>query len=313
MSEFNVNTQNLRNQSENIRRIQEELRSEQENIADAIRYLRGKSGSLERISRKLDRLDDRLLEEAAKMGSMAEALVYIVNTYEKTESIVSEAYAENALTQQVNDADKNQSFLEKIRLWILEWLNMFKKEETGEQSEARRMEQEHDLFMQSEIFNLLETEAYSKETWKNASIEERKQMLTNLLREICRIMGIDVNENVNFADLGGSTRGTYSSSTNTVSINTSYLSRSDGYQVIYTMIHEMRHAYQHAAIENPGNFNVSPETIEQWKNNFSNYKSTSKGNTYEEYVAQPVEYDAKNFAKQYSDIEGVEPEYAGSW
>ena len=56
------------------------------------------------------------------------------------------------------------------------------------------------------------------------------------------------------------------------------------------------------------------ETIRQWKNNFSNYKSTSDGHTtYSEYVSQPVEYDAKNFAKQFTDLSGAKPTYTGSW
>ena len=49
-----------------------------------------------------------------------------------------------------------------------------------------------------------------------------------------------------------------------------------------------------------------------WQKNFEpgGYYS---GDDYAKYVQQPIEWDAKNFAKQYSDVEGYTPEYAGSW
>ncbi len=75
----------------------------------------------------------------------------------------------------------------------------------------------------------------------------------------------------------------------------------------------MRHAYQHYAVENPDKVTVSNETISAWKNNFANYVSPQTGCTFEEYVLQAVEWDAKNFAKQCEDVLGCNPKYAGSW
>jgi hypothetical protein len=100
-----------------------------------------------------------------------------------------------------------------------------------------------------------------------------------------------------------------------IRINEDYLSRPDGYQIMQTMIHEMRHAYQHAAVRDPDSYTVSAETIKAWEENLKpgNYKSTSNGYSYTEYVSQPVEWDAKNMAKQYSDVSGADPEYRGSW
>jgi hypothetical protein len=80
-----------------------------------------------------------------------------------------------------------------------------------------------------------------------------------------------------------------------------------------TMIHEMRHAYQHRATENQRNAVVSQKTIDSWADNFANYKSMKNGYSFEEYLSQSVEWDAKNFAKQLTDIVGIQPMYAGSW
>ena len=82
--------------------------------------------------------------------------------------------------------------------------------------------------------------------------------------------------------------------------------------VMRTMIHEMRHAYQHAVVNNPDKFNVSEETRKQWAANFNDYKS-AKTDGYDAYVEQPIEYDAKRFAGQYQDIKGHTPTYAGTW
>jgi hypothetical protein len=60
---------------------------------------------------------------------------------------------------------------------------------------------------------------------------------------------------------------------------------------------------------------VSSQTIKKWEDNLQpgHYKSPKLGHSFEEYLAQPVEWDAKNFAKQLSEILGIQPEYKGSW
>lgn len=168
--------------------------------------------------------------------------------------------------------------------------------------------------MQAQIFALLDTQEYNKNTWNKASIEERKNILTKYLAELSIIYGVTVSSSINFYSGSNSDRGSYAHSKRLVSINEKYLTRADSYQIMQTVVHEMRHAYQHAAVDNPDSYEVSMETIKQWKNNFSNYKSTSDGHTtYSEYVSQPVEYDAKNFAKQFTDLSGAKPTYTGSW
>lgn len=262
---------------------------------------------------RLQAANDTLLEEAAKMDSLEDALRHIISTYSNSENRILESLgygsSEN-VTKTENDASKNifQRFID----WLVSFFGWKKEKEEDPMSVAREREKAHDLYMQNEIFGLLETSAYSKKTWNNATIEQRKDILRNYLAELSKIYGVKVSSDINFRHLGPTTRGQYSNGSKQVTINEDYLSRADSYQIMQTMIHEMRHAYQYAAVEDPDSYNVSAETIEQWKNNFApgNYYS---GDDYSRYVSQPVEYDAKNFAKQYSDLNRAKPEYKGSW
>ena len=103
------------------------------------------------------------------------------------------------------------------------------------------------------------------------------------------------------------TLGQYSHSKRTVSINEWVIeTRRDSYSLMKTVVHEMRHAYQHSACDNPDQFIVSEETIQKWQNSFDNYKSQSgfmstgmnESEAFRAYRNQAVEADARNFAKQ---------------
>ena len=74
-----------------------------------------------------------------------------------------------------------------------------------------------------------------------------------------------------------------------------------------TVVHELRHAYHHAAVDNPTRFQVSQETIDAWKDSFDNYRDTgdfmddygmSRQEAYDAYRNQDVERDARWFAGQ---------------
>lgn len=58
----------------------------------------------------------------------------------------------------------------------------------------------------------------------------------------------------------------------------------------------MRHAYQHAAVDNPTDYQVSQEMIDMWEENFDNYITSEEG--FDNYRNQPVEADARQFAGQ---------------
>ena len=178
---------------------------------------------------------------------------------------------------------------------------------------TRRIEYKMDRTLQARAHSLLQTEKYSQSTWSNLSVVERKDVLRDLLLDMNSILGTNVSADIDFFYEQSGSRGAYSSLSNSVRINEYILAKDTSYQLTQTMIHEMRHAYQHHSVRNGRSVLVSSQTIREWENNFNNYKSPSLGSTFEEYKSQPVEWDAKNFAKQFTDIMGVNPEYEGSW
>ncbi len=175
-----------------------------------------------------------------------------------------------------------------------------------------------DLNMRRNALQLLKSGSSSEEAWDRLGqdVDGKKHLLTGLLVNVNSILGTDVtNEIEYFRDESLKTRGYYNPGTNKVYINECYLTVEDGYQVSRTVIHEMRHAYQKYAITHPEKVLASRETIKAWAGNQPpfNYKSTSAGYSFEEYVGQPVEWDAKSFAGQLMELRGATPEYRGSW
>lgn len=266
------------------------------------------SDAFETIRAKLDQISQSVLNEAAKASSLKEALSTIVMTYNACEKGIC-GYASNHMDF-VHDSDngqKDESWWDKLVAWVKK---LFGIEEKDPVSVSRQREKEHDLYMQSSIFALLEKEGYTEAAWNNMTIAQRKQMLERLIPQIALIMGITIGSNIDFYNGPKNENGYYSGSSNSIHINENKLEGSDSYSITQTLIHEMRHAYQHAAVDNPENFNVSQETIDQWRENFNNYLDADTYG-YKAYVSQPVEYDAKNFAKQ--STYPADPSYKGSW
>lgn len=141
---------------------------------------------------------------------------------------------------------------------------------------------------------------YSAETWQNATNEEKKQMFQEYMNEVEKILGVDVEDEVNFfyeENKDGITEmGSYTRSENRININSYVIDKyisSDSYALFKTVTHEMRHAYQYAAVESHTDYQVDSETIKAWENSFDNY--ISHDDNYDGYKEQEVETDAKWF------------------
>ena len=73
--------------------------------------------------------------------------------------------------------------------------------------------------------------------------------------------------------------------------------------MINLITHEVRHAFQYVAMENPQRYGISQETADLWWNNWNNYISwidDPRG-----YRSQPVEADARRFAQDVMDQSGL--------
>ena len=184
---------------------------------------------------------------------------------------------------------------------------------------TKTIEYKMDHVLQAKAFSLLQNK-YTMESWSKSSTLDKQGKLRSLLTDMNHLFGTSVSSAIDYNYFSAddhSTRGVYFSTGNRIAINQHMLPKVTSYKLNFTMIHEMRHAYQHYAVQHPESVLVSMDTINAWKENFSpgNYKSVSEGFSFAEYVSQPVEWDAKNFAMQYDDLRGngIVPVHTGSW
>ena len=310
MSGFNVNPAGLNATGEYLTQQSTEINA----VAESLKTIR--NGMTFRFSgtsillQNMIRLEAGVIDQAVKCENIGKALQYIAEQYKA---------ADHAVANITDPVTVVEELVHTVTIDILKLFGLdddYYRQKMGyeEMSMERQQEKLMDQYLSETCQNLLKDDRYSQETWNNASPEERRRMLEQFILEINSIMGTDVDRNVHFDDLGDSTRGQYDPDTNSVTINTRYLSRqdADSYMIMRTMIHEMRHCYQHTAVDHPEKFMVSQETRQQWAENFKNYKDPKKDG-YSAYVTQPIEWDAKNFAGQSGDIAGETPVYPGSW
>lgn len=265
---------------------------------------------MDSILERLDELCEKILDGAAQMKSMQTALDHIINTYRKYEGeIISSLQAVNtasgymynalSLAAKMKGSDKRDRW-EKI----LDWL-CFKKINTDYVATAIQKERAADLKMISKIGKLKSKEKYSENTWINADINQRKKILNSFMKDVAKIMGVDIYSSIAYFtesenNNGEITVGRFDNRMKRIYINEYYLKESTPHESFFlmtTVVHELRHAYQHAAIENPTKYLVSKETIDIWKHDFEVYDDeVVKG--YDKYRELEVERDARVFAEQ---------------
>lgn len=151
------------------------------------------------------------------------------------------------------------------------------------------------------LMQLLGERGFSEADWRRSTLKQRQDMLNHLLKRMMDIFGVKVKPNIRFFSEpcdseGYITNGYYSDSQRLVAINTEVMNDDSYSRNIETLIHEMRHAYQHAAVRDPDSFIVSRNTIETWEHNFNNYKTSGKDG-FQAYRDQPIERDARAAAE----------------
>lgn len=267
------------------------------------------SASRKRIDEALQTLRTNVSTEAARMGSLGEALQTIAKAYRD---------AEKTIVGNVGDIEKvslsAEQGTDKRNLWNKFWDWLTRNEPDEYDTTTREQERAADEAMKRDLWNVLQDEKYSQESWDKASVEERKRILQDYMDEVIRIYGLeDVKPQINWDSSATYTSesitwGYYNHGRHSVTLNEQALSDSignwDSYDLLETVSHELRHAYQHEAVDHPTRYMVSQETIDTWKDNFRNYIGSDD---YERYRAQPVEVDARDFQVSRDD-----PAYAGA-
>lgn len=320
MAEFSIRFSDVENSIEILSHNAVELRQIQKELTSARKNLRALGSATYRINSILNRIERSVMNKALSMDSLSDALEEISAYYRSAESRIVSGSMDTAddirdLPEQIRE--KVISFLNSIRDILVSWGIVKAERQTRTPGEAvtEAQEREMDLYLQSEIENILEKDRYSQSTWKNASVEERKEILNEYLQEVAAVMGLQIGEiNYTYTEASNGTynMGSYSPSTNMISINEWVLENGgknniqDSYNLMYTIAHEMRHAYQHAACSNPEQFVVTEETIQSWQESIDNYRSQrgfmqegmNAEEAYNAYRNQTIERDARWFAGQ---------------
>ena len=156
-----------------------------------------------------------------------------------------------------------------------------------------------------------------REAWAAMTPEERKAVLQEMVNQEFARYDMDPVDITFFSEGpdedGLITFGSWNDFWNgTLKLNEYVL---DDPNLMLTTVHEVRHAAQYEFIDQTEGFwdflpwvddshqedydrieedyGVTREEIESWRENFKDYKSTKKGDTFEEYENQPVEVDAR--------------------
>lgn len=144
-------------------------------------------------------------------------------------------------------------------------------------------------------------ERFKLDEWETMNDSEKKLLLEELTKAIGEDLGLKDIPSVNITELGDS-YGFYDFRTNTITLNSLLLA--DPIEVVDTIAHETRHAYQHMRAD-------VLETREDalYKVNFENYINPiqlSDGDWlfFTDYYNQYIEVDARAFANKVTEAMG---------
>ena len=249
-----------------------------------------------------------IVTEAARMDTLGDALEHIANSYRETEKKLAQdqrgqggGIKPGTIGAGIISDDERGT--DKRNIWQKFWDWLTRKEPDKTDTTTLKQEKAADMAMKQELYRVLQDEKYSQENWDRLSVEERKELLQEYMNEVIRIYGLqDVDtqiiwdENATY-EKNRITWGYYSPDNKNVTLNaralTDRYSSWDSYDLLETVAHELRHAYQHEAVEHPTRFMVSTETLDTWSYNFDHYIN---GDTdFDAYRAQPIEVDARDF------------------
>lgn len=302
MAKIDVDTERILQSSKDIVNVGVHLREIKESL-DCIRFagtLGGIYGLL--MNQRLKKIVEQISTEAANAASMADALQLIADRYKQTEKALLNEQISNAVRAHA-DADTSEAGEDKRNMFQKFWDWLTRKEPDKYDTTTAEQEKAADRAMRNKLWRILQDEKYSPENWDRSSVDERKKILQDYMDEVVKAYGLkDVKPNIIW-DSGATytnqsiTWGYYTNSRHTVTLNEQALTDNyatwDSYELLETVSHELRHAYQHEAITHPTDFMVTKDTINKWNDNFQHYINADTD--YEGYRNQIVERDARSF------------------
>ena len=270
----NSNSEDMKGYSRKIGEFGTDLESIKNNMG--VSYLNLRSA--------LDTIHNDILKEALNMDSLGKAFAMILQAYVSAEGTIT------------NDGQDKRRWYQRILGEL--GLGDERYADPAYHSTTKEQEEAWDNEMRRLTDELLNDSRFSEDTWNNANMDERKQMLKDFMDEIAVIYGIEVAENINFTNKpgenGGYNLGSYQHSGRQVSINEWAMDDNNvrnTYRLMETISHELRHAYQSQAVDHPERFQVTQQTIDIWETNSNNYIGSN--GRFDLYQEQPIEKDAR--------------------
>lgn len=151
-----------------------------------------------------------------------------------------------------------------------------------------------DVEMKKGCINLVK-EFHEKELdfrFADCGIGGRCELALDFYEGIKSEMGI--NADLQFSNMPDGKLGGYDIKTNSIELNSSYLENPDCEDLLNTILHESRHAFQAKCIDHPASVTVKENVIDVWKDNMDHYISPEFD--FEAYENQEIEKDANYFA-----------------
>lgn len=299
--EFQIKTGPVKRDCERFSSIQKEMQRLCREIVACRMGLAVSGAGGERLKRRLGELHDQVLEQAGRLESFRKALEQIILLYSACEEEIL-----SGMRNPGGSGQAGESGTEKRGGWLRFWDWLFnRKDPDSYTATSGKQEEKADRELKETIENLTESERYSEENWAGATLEERKAILQDYMQEVAKILDVDIEKEITFTNTppdenGVYNLGAYSHSIKTVKMNQYILENDetyDSYRLMTTVVHELRHAYQHAAIDDPERYQVSQETIDAWKESFATY-AQEKAKGYQSYRNIIIEKDARQFAGQ---------------
>ena len=174
----------------------------------------------------------------------------------------------------------------------------------------------NDYRMMEQIRAINEMDRFSLETWMNATLAERTVILLEYKAALMEVMDFTINPGFGlfYEEVGADglvEAGQFNHTTQMVRLNRHIIEHEWTDLSHDTMLdkvrHELRHAYQDAAVRNPGQSNVPEAMREAWRSNLpttGHYRRIGEeradGNGYytrQDYMNQPSEMDAFAFGE----------------
>jgi hypothetical protein len=135
--------------------------------------------------------------------------------------------------------------------------------------------------------------AFQRRAWEALGIDERINQLQTTERLLCAVDGRPCPDVDIYPGLPGDC-GYYDEKTHRLLFGSWSLQRDDAAEVLDTLLHEDRHAYQYWAVAHPG-FHSDADECEHWRENFAAYVPFSIDPVL--YMDQPIEQDSRSYAQ----------------